>query len=130
MSLRTNRFVLMLRDLGRKLGLNKLIAGYLLGGGYETRYDCCFSGALRLGDCVWDVGAKIDVEGFEYEVLEGLDEYIKNLELRLMGIEVHFSILKERGVPQVPQQIETLLQRHGFSVSWPDSSHIIAVRNA
>ena len=37
MSFRTNKFVLMLRDMGRKLGLNKLIAGYLLGGGYEVK---------------------------------------------------------------------------------------------
>ena len=228
MSFRTNRFVLMLRDMCRALGINKLIAGYLLGDGYEMRYDRQFADALHQGDCVWDVGAnvgyytrlfseriglqgrvlafepsplnfvrlteacaalgnvtlhhcglgkedgqlyfqqgaddlgatsriveagagatvvdilsatnvingggqipnaiKIDVEGFEYEVLEGLGEYIKNPALHLMGIEVHFGILKERGIPQVPQQIETLLQRHGFSVSWPDSSHLIALR--
>ena len=231
MSWRTNSFVLVLRNIGRTLGLNKLIASYLLGGGYETSYDNRFSGTLRQGDCVWDVGAnigyytklfservgelgkvfafepspvnfvrltsacsafgnvtllpcglgkvddklrfqqgiddlgatsriveaesegilvdirsgtslinggeaplpnaiKIDVEGFEYEVLKGLGEHINNPEVRLIGVEVHFSILKMRGVPDVPQQIETLLNRTGFSVSWPDNSHIIAIRSA
>jgi len=59
MSFRTNNFVLILRDLGRVLGLNKLIAGYLLGGGYEVKYDKQFSDALLQGDCVWDVGANV-----------------------------------------------------------------------
>lgn len=231
MSWRTNSLVLGLRNIGRTLGLNKWIAAYLLGGGYETKYDNSFSGALRQGECVWDVGAnvgyytqlfservgkegkvfafepspvnfkrltsacsslgnvtllqsglgvtngklrfqqgaddlgatsrvvdaeaegldveirsgtslistkdalppnaiKIDVEGFESEVLEGLGEHLKNPGLRLIGVEVHFGILKERGVPHAPQQIEDMLCRDGFSVSWPDSSHILAVRNA
>lgn len=231
MSWRTNGFVLALRNFGRTFGLNRWIASCLLGKGYETRYDNSFSGTLRLGDCVWDVGAnvgyytqlfsdrvgaqgavfafepspvnfkrlsaacvtlnnvillhtglgrengtlrlqqgaddlgatsrivdsgsggvvvsirsglslikmndaplpnaiKIDVEGFEYEVLEGIGEYLKQPDLRVIGIEVHFGILKERGVPLVPQQIEEMLLNNGFSVSWPDSSHILAVRNA
>jgi FkbM family methyltransferase len=231
MSWRTNSFALALRNIGRSLGLNRVIASYLMGAGYETRYDNNFSGALQPGDCVWDVGAnvgyytrlfseragiagrvfafepspvnfhrltaacaslanvtllhsglgredgklrfqqgtddlgatsrivekdsegvivdvrsgasvidagdalvpnaiKIDVEGFEYEVLEGLGSYINKPGLRLIGIEVHFGILKERGVPQVPEQLEELLNRNGFAVSWPDASHIIAIRSA
>lgn len=231
MSWRTNSLILVLRNIGRTLGLNKQIASYLLGQGYETKFDNSFSGALRQGDCVWDVGAnvgyytrifsehvgekgqvfafepspvnfnrltvacaslsnvtlmqsglgredgklrfqqssdnlgatsrivesdledvvmidvysgvslidrgeasvpnaiKIDVEGFEYEVLEGLGKHIKSPDIRLLGIEVHFRILKQRGIPQVPQQIEALLNQHGFSVNWPDPSHIIALRN-
>ena len=230
MSWRTNSLVLVLRNIGRSLGLNRWIASYLLGPGYETRYDNGFSNALRPGDCVWDVGAnvgyytqlfseragqagrvfafepspvnfdrlrtacaslanvtllhsglgredgklhfqqgtddlgatsrivesesegvivdvrsgtsvirrgealapnaiKIDVEGFEYEVLEGLGEYIQKSDLRVIGIEVHFGILKERGFPNVPEQIEDMLNRNGFAVSWPDASHIIAVRS-
>lgn len=228
MSWQTNSIVMMLRNIGRTLGLNKWIASCLLGGGYETRYDNSFSGALRQGDCVWDVGAnvgyytclfsnrvgergkvfafepspvnfdrlttacallenttlmqcglgredsklcfqqgadalgatsrivesgskgvlvdirsgmsliegavqlpnaiKIDVEGFENEVLEGLGDMLKNPKVRLIGIEVHFGILKERGVAHVPQQIENTLHDNGFAVSWPDSSHILAVR--
>lgn len=71
---------------------------------------------------------KIDVEGFEYEVLAGLGEHLKSPAVRLIGIEVHFSILEQRGIPQMPQQIEKLLILNGFSVTWPDNSHIIAVR--
>jgi FkbM family methyltransferase len=213
------------------LGINDIIANYVNGAGYETRYDNSFSATLRPGDCVWDVGAnvgyytklfservgsegtvfafepspenfirltnecshlgnvrmhqsglgrengtlsfqqgsddlgatsrvlekvdegievdirsgmslirdsdamspnavKIDVEGFEYEVLQGLDAQLGALSLRSIGIEVHFGILKERGMAQAPQQIEKLLQRYGFDVSWPDSSHILATRHS
>jgi len=230
MSWRTNPSVLMLRNIGRIFGLNKWIASFLLGKGYETKYEKSFSAALKQGDCVWDVGAnvgyytrlfskrvhdqgivfafepspvnfkqlkeacilldnvtllpyglgkdngsfrfqqgtddlgatsrivdsdeqglvvkihagktligenkvlppnalKIDVEGFELEVLEGLGNHLRNKQLRAIGIEIHFRILKERGMPRAPQAIETLLVRSGFSVSWPDSSHLLAFRN-
>ena len=71
---------------------------------------------------------KIDVEGFELEVLEGLGDRIRDTSLRLLGIEVHFGILKERGLPNAPKKIENLLNGSGFKVLWPDNSHIIAVR--
>lgn len=230
MSWRTNGLAVQLRNIGRNLGVNKWIASYILGAGYETRYDESFSGALRPGDCVWDVGAnvgyytrlfsertgpggrvfafepspanfalltsacsslgnvtllhsglgkddgklhfqqgsdtlgatsrivepglgglvvdvrsgagviergdaafpnaiKIDVEGFEAEVLAGLGDYIKRPDLRLMGIEIHFGILKGRGFPHAPEQIESLLDHSGFHVKWPDPSHIIARRD-
>lgn len=73
---------------------------------------------------------KIDVEGFEHEVLEGLGGHLADPALRLVGVEVHFGILKARGLPQVPRQIETLLSHHGFTVAWPDPSHLIALRSA
>lgn len=73
---------------------------------------------------------KIDVEGFELEVLEGLADALRQPPLRMIGVEVHFGILQQRGMALVPQQIESLLQRNGFTVSWPDSSHILAVRAA
>ncbi len=231
MSWRTNSLVLVLRNIGRKLGLNKWVASCVQRSGYEEKYDRSFSGMLRPGDCVWDIGAnvgyytrlfservgvrgkvfafepspenfkrlastclpfgnvtviqsglgkedsklrfqqgadelgatsrvidpetegfwvdirsgaslicmsealppnaiKIDVEGLECEVLEGLGEFLKAPDLRTIGIEVHFGILKERGMPRAPQVIEDKLSRSGFSVSWPDSSHILAVRKS
>lgn len=231
MSWRTNGLVLVARNLGRALGLNRVIASYLLGSGYETKYDNAFSSILRPGDCVWDVGAnvgyytrsfaelvgheglvfafepspanfarlksaclnhprvrmlnfglgseeaqlafqqgtddlgatsrvmdstvagtvlvdirtgaglisagealapnaiKIDVEGFELEVLLGLGVHLSAPALHAIGVEVHFGILKSRGIADAPGQIERLLQQHGFSVSWPDASHILATRN-
>lgn len=230
MSWRTNGLVLMMRNAGRMVGLNKWIASWLLGGGYEVRYDQQFSIRIQPGDCVWDVGAnigyytrlfadrvggrgtvfafepspvnfsrlveqcaalnnvtllhcglgksdgklhfqqgedelgatsrvtddnsggvvveicasdsllaeeavtapnviKMDVEGFEWEVLEGMAGLLRQSSLRTIGIEVHFGILKERGMEHAPQQIEQLLRDAGFSLTWPDSSHVLAVRN-
>ena len=232
MTWRTNRLVLAARNVGRTLGMNKLIASYLLGAGYEVKYDDGFSATLKQGDCVWDVGAnigyytrsfsgrvgaegvvfafepspvnyarlnaacatlknvrqlqsglgrengrltfqqgaddlgatsrvvesstadvvvvdirsgtsliaegdalppnaiKIDVEGFELEVLQGLGAHLSATALNTIGIEVHFGILKSRGMPDAPKQIESLLRRHGFVVNWPDSSHILATRGS
>jgi FkbM family methyltransferase len=229
MTWRTNAWVVAARDVARTLGLNKKIAAYLHGVGYETRYDSGLQATLEQGDCVWDVGAnvgyytrqfservgskgivfafepspvnfarldrvcaalnnvrlvqsglgredgkmafqqggddlgatsrviesaegdvvvdirsgmslirsgdasppnaiKIDVEGFEYEVLMGLGEILGSASLRAVGVEVHFGILKDRGMTQAPQEVERLLQRHGFIVNWPDNSHILAFR--
>jgi FkbM family methyltransferase len=229
MSWRTHKWMILARDLGRSLGLNKRIAVLLNGSGYEIRYDGRFSSAMRADDCVWDVGAnvgyytrqfskragdrgivfafepspvnfprllastaemlnvkplqiglglqngqlafqqgeddlgatsrivasgrggslveirtgssliesgdvsapnviKIDVEGFELEVVQGLGRHLDAEALRAIGIEVHFEILKSRGLSQAPQQIEKLLEQRGFAVSWPDSSHMLALR--
>jgi len=221
--------VVAARNFGRALGLNRWIASYVQGSGYETRYDNRFTSTLNEGDCVWDVGAnigyytrffsqrigengivyafepspvnfarltesceglrnvklmpfalgrenaklsfqqgsddlgatsrvtgsagggqlvevrsamslitqgevnppnaiKIDVEGFELEVLEGLADTLASPNLRVFGIEVHFRVLNERGMGFAPQQIVKLLHKNGFMVKWPDSSHILATR--
>lgn len=92
---------------------------------------------VRRGDEVVAAGTaavpqfiKIDVEGFEWEVLQGLGQILKNPALRALGIEVHFGLLAERGMADVPNRIEQLLQSVGFSCQWPDSSHILATRSA
>jgi hypothetical protein len=72
---------------------------------------------------------KIDVEGFEYEVLNGLGDYLRAVELRLIGIEVHFEILNNRGFEKAPILIEKMLTDSGFFVRWPDPSHIVAIRD-
>lgn len=71
---------------------------------------------------------KIDVEGFELEVLEGLDDLIADPSLRVIGVEVHFRILDERGMKQAPKAIEALLANAGFDIAWPDASHVVATR--
>lgn len=71
---------------------------------------------------------KIDVEGFELEVLEGIGEHLRSPEIHVVGIEVHFGILRERGMSNAPKQIEALLTDNDFIVCWPDSSHILALR--
>ncbi len=71
---------------------------------------------------------KIDTEGYELEVLEGLQEAFSSEALRAIGVEVHFGRLSERGLKQAPAQIESSLLRAGFSVTWPDPSHLLAIR--
>ena len=73
---------------------------------------------------------KIDVEGFELEVLQGMGPYLAEPTLRMIGVEVHFGILKERGIAYAPQRIEQLLVHNGYRVRWPDNSHLLAVRHA
>jgi hypothetical protein len=71
---------------------------------------------------------KIDVEGFELEVINGMKKILVRQELKVLGIEVHFGLLTARGMADAPQKIETILGSASFSCSWPDSSHIIAIR--
>ncbi len=71
---------------------------------------------------------KIDVEGSEVECVKGLGALLGDHTLRLIGIEVHFGILTERGLANAPRSIERTLIERGFSVAWTDRSHIIANR--
>lgn len=239
MSWRTSQTVLVLRNLGRTLGLNRLVASFLGAGGYEDRFQAAMLGAIRPGDVVWDVGAnvglysrkfsdiagstgkvfayepspanlqrlnlavaslanvtvvpvglgareevvvfeqgkdplgatsrivgivgitdksakesagqvdiqltsgdrlvssgavaipnviKIDTEGFELDVLLGLRQTLLEKRLRALCIEMHFGLLQERGLSNAPADIEKLLVSSGFSLAWPDASHIVATR--
>jgi FkbM family methyltransferase len=71
---------------------------------------------------------KIDVEGFELEVLQGMSGILSKAELRAIFIEVHFLELMNRGLAAAPQQIVDILHAFGFTVSWTDPSHIAAER--
>lgn len=72
---------------------------------------------------------KVDVEGFELEVIIGLGDLLERQALRAIGIEVHFGLLARRGMEQAPQQIEELLRKAGFACVWSDSSHVLATRS-
>lgn len=228
MSWRTNSLVLGARNIGRAVGVNRLVASWNRKG-YEENYDARLSEVIRSGDTVWDIGAnvgyytcqfseqvgptgcvvafepsavnfprlvaactdhgnvmlrpfglgdasgtlhfeqgadslgatsrvvgdaeggelveikvgdelvaagmpppnviKMDVEGFEGEVMAGLAHCLRSPALRALGIEVHFRILRDRGLGQMPQRIEASLEDAGFDVAWPDSSHILATRS-
>jgi FkbM family methyltransferase len=71
---------------------------------------------------------KIDVEGHEGAVLEGLEPLLPDPRLRCIGIEVHFGLLEERGESWRPRQMEKTLVRNGYSVRWTDPSHLLATR--
>jgi FkbM family methyltransferase len=73
---------------------------------------------------------KIDTEGHELEVLLGLAALLLDPGLRLLGVEVHFGLLAERGQRYAPRRIEKALAEAGFQVSWSDASHIVARRSS
>lgn len=71
---------------------------------------------------------KIDVEGFEIEVLKGANILLSNTNLKVIGIELHSKILNERGVKSPENIIENILISNGFNYKWVDFSHIVAFR--
>lgn len=81
------------------------------------------NGGARLPDLV-----KIDVEGHELEVLEGLAEILEQSRLRHLFIEMHFAVLESQGRGGVPATAERLLRSKGFTVRWVDRSHLHASR--
>jgi hypothetical protein len=71
---------------------------------------------------------KVDVEGFEEEVLLGMGELLASSLLRCLLVEVHFKTLEKRGRAMAPVRIEKLLAGNGFRTRWVDASHIFATR--
>jgi FkbM family methyltransferase len=71
---------------------------------------------------------KIDVEGYELEVLRGFGDLLDSKELRAVFIEVHFRLLHERGLDHAPEEISSRLTQAGFKVRWLDLSHICGIR--
>ena len=71
---------------------------------------------------------KIDVEGFEEEVLLGLDRTLASPDVRAVMIEVHFQQLESRGQRNAPIRIEKLLKSKGFVLNWVDPNHLLGSR--
>jgi FkbM family methyltransferase len=70
---------------------------------------------------------KIDVEGYEVEVIRGLQGILGGV--RALFAEIHFQVLADRGMPQAPAALVKDLKHLGFSrIEWPDASHIAAFR--
>ena len=72
---------------------------------------------------------KIDVEGYEEEVLAGLDRTLSSPTVRALFIEIHFRELEARGQIKAPIRIERLLKSKGFKLKWPDLNHLVALRS-
>lgn len=71
---------------------------------------------------------KIDVEGYELDVLKGMSETLRDPNLRSVCVEVHFTQLAERGLATAPRTIERLLREAGFTLRWTDPSHLVGSR--
>ena len=71
---------------------------------------------------------KIDVEGFELEVLSGMKKILKQKTLREIFVEVHFAKLKKKKIKNVVFLICKILKDNKFSISWLDPSHLRAFR--
>jgi FkbM family methyltransferase len=71
---------------------------------------------------------KVDVEGFEEEVLQGMGQILTSPDLRSVLVEVHFMKLEFRGKATAPIRIEKLLRSKGFKTNWVDASHLFATR--
>lgn len=71
---------------------------------------------------------KIDVEGYECEVLDGMSRTLANPTMKGVYLEVHFQQLADRGMSQAPANIVSLLKKLDFSTSWTDPSHLLAER--
>jgi FkbM family methyltransferase len=73
---------------------------------------------------------KIDVEGAELDVFEGLQQTLKDPGCRSVICEVHFSILQAKGQGDAPMRITKLLDECGFErITWIDRSHLAAFKS-
>eukprot|EP01037_Dinobryon_pediforme_P029327 gene29327-32921_t len=71
---------------------------------------------------------KIDVEGFEIDVVAGLTGMLNDPRLRAIFIEVHFLEIGKRGLSHAISEMTHTLQRAGFQLEWLDPSHLEARR--
>jgi len=71
---------------------------------------------------------KIDVEGFEGEVLDGMGDLLAGRSVRAVCAEVHFGALSKRGKPAEPARLVRRLKELDFVLTWTDRSHLVARR--
>jgi hypothetical protein len=71
---------------------------------------------------------KIDVEGFEEEVLKGGVATFSEPSCRHVLVEVHFSRIDERGLGDAAARIVKMLKHWGYIIRWVDASHLHASR--
>lgn len=71
---------------------------------------------------------KIDVEGFEEDVLRGGMKTFSNKTCRHILVEMHFTRMDERKLKDSPNRIVKMLKNWGYKVKWIDASHIHAIK--
>lgn len=71
---------------------------------------------------------KIDVEGYEEEVLLGGVKTFSSPTCRHILIEMHFSRMEERKLGNAPARIASQLKNWNYNLKWVDPSHLHAYR--
>jgi FkbM family methyltransferase len=69
---------------------------------------------------------KIDVEGFEEEVIRGGQVTFSHPSCRDLFVEVHFRRIAERKLGKAVPRMVKMLKDLGFRVQWADASHLCA----
>jgi len=72
---------------------------------------------------------KIDVEGFEEDVLWGFGDALRDPRCRGVFVEAHYGVLEKRGFPRTPARLVSRLKDLGFRTRWLDPSHLSATRD-
>ena len=85
-------------------------------------------GLVARGEVPPPTVVKIDVEGFEAEVVAGMASVLARPACRAVFIEVHFALLAQKGTPDAPAELVATLRGLGFRVRWLDPSHLEARR--
>jgi hypothetical protein len=71
---------------------------------------------------------KIDVEGYEWHVLQGTRKTLASDQLQHAFVEIHFALLEARGLPMAGADIQKALADNGFKANYTDFSHLCASR--
>jgi len=71
---------------------------------------------------------KIDVEGHELSVLQGMKEILTNKKLRCIMIEVHYQIMDNMNLKNGVKKIVNILKLNNYKLKWVDPSHLLATR--
>ena len=72
---------------------------------------------------------KVDVEGYELEVLRGMTTVLASPRCRKLFCEVHFALLAKRGLTDAVKEMRGLLRKSGFSqLRWVSRSHLLALK--
>ena len=69
---------------------------------------------------------KIDVEGFEWHVVQGAVAVLGLKDLRYVFVEIHFALLVFRGLSMAGDLVRKALDESGFKSEFTDFSHLCA----
>lgn len=72
---------------------------------------------------------KIDVRGYEFNVLKGVSSAINSSQLKYVFVEIHFALLRARELLMAGRDISGLLSGVRFNLKFTDFSHLYASRD-